>query len=29
MNGGKGLAGVVTKGENYFNPFIKMMKERR
>ncbi len=28
MNGGKGLAGVVTKGENYFNPFVKMMKER-
>ena len=27
-DGGKGLAGVVTKGENYFNPFIKMMKER-
>ncbi|MCR4964937.1 MAG: lysine 5,6-aminomutase subunit alpha [Bacteroidales bacterium] len=28
MNGGKGLAGVVTKGDYYFNPFIKMMKER-
>ncbi|MBR6333788.1 MAG: lysine 5,6-aminomutase subunit alpha [Bacteroidales bacterium] len=28
MNGGKGLGGVVTKGEYYFNPFIKMMKER-
>ena len=27
-DGGKGLAGVVTKGDNYFNPFIKMMKER-
>ena len=26
-DGGKGLAGVVTKGDNYFNPFIKMMKE--
>ena len=24
--GGKGLTGVVAKGENYFNPFIKMMK---
>jgi beta-lysine 5,6-aminomutase alpha subunit len=23
--GGKGLAGVVPKGENYFNPFIKIM----
>ena len=29
MTGGKGLAGVVTKGDNYFNPFIKMMKERQ
>lgn len=27
-DGGKGLAGVVTKGDKYFNPFIKMMKER-
>ena len=27
-DGGKGLAGVVTKGDNYFNPFVKMMKER-
>lgn len=26
-NGGKGLAGVVAKGEQYFNPFIKLMKE--
>lgn len=24
--GGKGLAGVVAKGENYFNPFIEIMK---
>ncbi|MDL2296486.1 lysine 5,6-aminomutase subunit alpha [Bacteroidales bacterium OttesenSCG-928-C03] len=24
--GGKGLAGVVAKSENYFNPFIEMMK---
>lgn len=29
MNGGKGLAGVVTKGENYFNPFIELMKNRK
>lgn len=29
MNGGKGLAGVVTKGENYFNPFIQLMKDRK
>lgn len=28
MNGGKGLAGVVTKGENYFNPFVEKMKNR-
>lgn len=27
-NGGKGLAGVVAKDENYFNPFISKMKER-
>lgn len=27
-NGGKGLAGVVAKGENYFNPFIMLMKKR-
>lgn len=27
--GGKGLNGVVTKGENYFNPFIKLMKENK
>lgn len=25
-NGGKGLDGVVQKGENYMNPFIKLMK---
>lgn len=25
-NGGKGLAGVVTKGDSYFNPFIALMK---
>jgi len=29
MNGGKGLAGVVTKGDNYFNPFIDLMKNRQ
>ena len=29
MNGGKGLAGVVTKGEHYFNPFIELMKNRK
>ena len=29
MTGGKGLAGVVTKGDNYFNPFIQMMKDRK
>lgn len=29
MNGGKGLAGVVTKGDNYFNPFIELMKNRK
>ena len=28
-NGGKGLDGVVAKGENYFNPFINLMKGRR
>ena len=27
--GGKGLAGVVTKGENYFNPFIPLMKGQK
>lgn len=25
MNGGKGLAGVVMKGEHYYNPFIEIM----
>ena len=25
-DGGKGLAGVVTKNDNYFNPFIDLMK---
>ena len=29
MNGGKGLAGVVTKGDNYFNPFVELMKNRK
>ena len=28
-NGGKGLDGVVAKGEHYFNPFIDLMKGRR
>ena len=28
-DGGKGLDGVVVKGENYFNPFIDLMKGRR
>ena len=28
-DGGKGLDGVVAKGENYFNPFIDLMKGRR
>ena len=28
-NGGKGLDGVVPKGEQYFNPFIDLMKGRR
>ncbi|MDD4848011.1 MAG: lysine 5,6-aminomutase subunit alpha [Bacteroidales bacterium] len=28
-NGGKGLAGVAAKGENYFNPFIDLMKNRK
>lgn len=27
-NGGKGLAGVAEKGANYFNPFVKIMKNR-
>lgn len=25
-NGGKGLEGVTMKGENYYNPFVKLMK---
>ena len=29
MNGGKGLSGVVTKGDNYFNPFVELMKNRK
>ena len=28
-NGGKGLDGVVPKGQQYFNPFIDLMKGRR
>lgn len=27
--GGKGLAGVTAKGDNYFNPFIEIMKGRK
>ena len=27
--GGKGLAGVTAKGDNYFNPFIERMKARK
>jgi len=27
LNGGKGLDGVVEKGENYFNPFIEIMNK--
>ena len=27
--GGKGLAGVTVKGDNYFNPFIERMKARK
>ena len=26
FDGGKGLAGVFEKGENYYNPFIDLMK---
>ena len=29
MNGGKGLGGVAPKGKSYFNPFIKLMLERK
>ena len=28
-DGGKGLDGVVAKGEHYSNPFIELMKGRR
>ncbi|MBQ5458552.1 MAG: D-lysine 5,6-aminomutase subunit alpha, partial [Bacteroidales bacterium] len=28
-NGGKGLAGVTEKGENYFNPFVELMKGKK
>ena len=28
-NGGKGLAGVTLKAENYFNPFIELMKGKK
>jgi beta-lysine 5,6-aminomutase alpha subunit len=28
-NGGKGLEGVTQKGENYYNPFIEIMKGKR
>ena len=28
-NGGKGLEGVVAKGEHYSNPFIALMKGKR
>ncbi|MBR5028881.1 MAG: D-lysine 5,6-aminomutase subunit alpha, partial [Bacteroidales bacterium] len=28
-NGGKGLDGVTEKGENYFNPFIDLMKGKK
>jgi beta-lysine 5,6-aminomutase alpha subunit len=28
-NGGKGLAGVTMKGENYLNPFVELMKGKR
>ena len=28
-NGGKGLAGVTMKGENYYNPFVELMKGKR
>ena len=26
MNGGKGLEGVSSKGRNYYNPFVQIMK---
>ena len=28
-NGGKGLDGVTEKGENYFNPFVELMKGKK
>ncbi|MBQ7711565.1 MAG: lysine 5,6-aminomutase subunit alpha [Bacteroidales bacterium] len=28
-NGGKGLDGVTRKGENYFNPFVELMKGKK
>ena len=28
-NGGKGLAGVTLKSENYLNPFIELMKGKK
>ena len=28
-NGGKGLEGVTMKGENYYNPFVELMKGKR
>ena len=28
-NGGKGLEGVTSKGENYYNPFVEIMKGKR
>ncbi|MCR4660144.1 MAG: lysine 5,6-aminomutase subunit alpha [Bacteroidales bacterium] len=28
-NGGKGLDGVTAKGENYFNPFVELMKGKK
>lgn len=28
-NGGKGLEGVTAKGENYYNPFVDLMKGKR
>jgi beta-lysine 5,6-aminomutase alpha subunit len=28
-NGGKGLAGVTLKSENYLNPFVELMKGKK
>ena len=28
-NGGKGLEGVTSKGENYYNPFVELMQAKR